>query len=67
MEPPVWNTCIQTVIADGVIHQLDMSWIIMRFQPVVFPRTLPSQLKRLTHKCMHNPVTIKMHQAQTIG
>ena len=58
---------IQTVTADGVIHQLDMSWIIMKFQPVAFPRPLPSQPERLPHKRMHNSITTEVHQAQTLG
>lgn len=58
---------IQTVIADGVIHQLDVSWIIMKFQPVVFPRPPPSQPERLPHNRMHNSVTTEAHQAQTLG
>lgn len=55
------------VTADEFIHQLDMSWIAMKFQPVVSPRPLPSQLKRLAYKRMQNSVIIKMHQAQTTG
>lgn len=45
----IWNICIHSVIADGVLHQPDMSWVVTKFQPVVFPRVLPSQRETLAH------------------